>query len=107
MFSRKFAILVSLCLPIISLNVKSVLAADGRDFNLHNNADVDITEVFVSESGENTWGADILDIDTLAAGESADVSFEDGSDNCLYDLRAVAEDAGIIHSRSKNSLSMS
>ena len=102
MFSRKFAILVSLCLPIISLNVQSVLAADVRDFNLHNNADVDITEVFVSESGENTWGADILDIDTLAAGESADVSFEDGSNNCLYDLRAVAEDGRELDARQIN-----
>lgn len=95
-------ILVSLCLPIISLNVQSVLAADVRDFNLHNNADVDITEVFVSESGENTWGADILDIDTLAAGESTDVAFEDGSDNCLYDLRAVAEDGRELNARQIN-----
>lgn len=102
MFSRKFVILVSLCLPIISLNVQSVLAADVRDFNLHNNADVDITEVFVSESGENTWGADILDIDTLAAGKSADVSFENGSDNCLYDLRAVAEDGRELNARQIN-----
>lgn len=102
MFLRKFATIVSLCLPIISLNVQSVLAADIRDFNLHNNADVDIQEVFVSESGEDTWGADILEIDVLAAGESADVSFNDGSDNCLYDLRAVAEDGRELDARQIN-----
>ena len=98
----KFVTLVSLCLPIISLNIQSALAADVRDFNLHNNAGVDIQEVFVSASGEDTWGADILDIDTLGAGESADVSFEDGSDNCLYDLRAVAEDGRELDARQIN-----
>lgn len=99
---RKFITLASLCLPIISLNVQSVLAADVRDFNLHNNADVDIQEVYVSASGEDTWGADILEADILAAGESADVSFDDGSDNCVYDLRAVAEDGRELDARQIN-----
>ncbi len=78
----KFATLISLCLPIISLNIQSALAADVRDFNLHNNAGVDIQEVYVSAS----------EVDVLAAGESAGVSFGDDSDTCVYDLRAVAED---------------
>lgn len=102
MLLRNLAIFASLCLPVISLNIHSALAADVRDFNLHNSADVDIQEVYVSASGEDTWGSDILDIDVLAAGETADVSFDDNSDTCLYDLKAVAEDGRELDARQIN-----
>lgn len=99
---RKFVTLISLGLPVMALNVQSALAADVRDFNLHNSADVDIQEVYVSASGEDTWGEDILDTDVLAAGKSADVSFNDNSDTCIYDLRAVAEDGRELDARQIN-----
>lgn len=40
--------------------------------------------------------------DNMGAGASADVSFEDGSDNCLYDLRAIAEDGRELDARQIN-----
>lgn len=101
-YLRKITAIASLCLPIISLNVQSVLAADVRDFTLHNNADVDIQQVYVSESGEETWGSDILEVDILPAGESVAIMFEDSSDACLYDLKAVAVDGNELDARQVN-----
>lgn len=101
-YLRKITAIASLCLPITSLNVQNVLAVDVRDFTLHNNADVDIQQVYMSESGEETWGSDILEVDILAAGESVAITFEDSSDACLYDLKAVTADGKELNARQVN-----
>ena len=66
--------------------------AEDVKFNLKNSSSFTIDELYASPSTEDEWGEDILGADTLAGGESGVVTIADGSDQCKYDLKAVAED---------------
>ena len=61
-------------------------------FTLTYSSDFSIDELYASPSTENTWGEDILGVDILAGGESGVATIADGSEECKYDLKAVAED---------------
>ncbi|WP_166039232.1 hypothetical protein [Sphingosinicella sp. YJ22] len=75
-------------------------AADGalqggaaqQDFSVVNNTGHVVMTLNVSPSNENEWGPDILGTDTLANGETAEVTFQRGSDQCLWDIRVTYDD---------------
>lgn len=100
-FLRKSTVATILLVPIW-LNCQTALAADQRNFTLHNESNVDIREVYVSESGDDSWGTDILEADILPQGEATDIVFEDDSSTCLYDLRAVAINGQELDTRQVN-----
>ena len=81
--------------------IAQVARADIRDFTLHNETNVDIQELHISNSGADKWGANVLDKDVLLPDESADIVFEDNSASCLYDIRAMTDD-GEINKRQVN-----
>lgn len=62
-----------------------------QNFTFVNQSGQTINTLQVSATGENEWGEDILGRDTLANGESAQITFERGDDRCLWDIRATAE----------------
>lgn len=66
--------------------------AEEVKFTLKNNSDFSIDELYASPSTENAWGEDILGVDILAGGESGVATIADGSAECKYDLKAIAED---------------
>ncbi len=66
--------------------------AEEVKFNLKNSSDFSIDELYASPSTEDAWGEDILGVDILAGGESGVATIADGSEECKYDLKAVAED---------------
>ena len=66
--------------------------AEEVKFTLKNSSDFSIDELYASPSTENSWGEDILGVDVLAGGESGVATIADGSEECKYDLKAVAED---------------
>ena len=45
-----------------------------------------------SQVNAKTWEEDILDQDVLKAGQSVDINFDDGSDYCMFDFRAIFDD---------------
>ena len=75
-------------------------AADGgsqagaaqQDFSVVNNTGHVVMTLNVSPSNENEWGPDILGTDTLADGETAQVTFQRGSDQCQWDIRVTYDD---------------
>jgi hypothetical protein len=101
LFTRKAllgsAIAVSaLTLPLVSLLAQSALA-DKSNFQIINETNLVITELYLSDSSLDNWNNDILDTDTLDSGDSIRVNFADMSnDRCLYDVRAVFSDGQAV-----------
>lgn len=89
---RKTAVATVLSLPIVALNVHSALA-EQLVFQLQNESSIDIHYLFVSESGNQEWGEDILGDETIIeSGEVTMITLADDSNACFYDIKAVAAD---------------
>ena len=63
-----------------------------QDFTLVNNSGHTVVTLNVSPTAEDEWGPDILGVEVLANGESAEVSFDPDEDHCRYDIRATYDD---------------
>jgi hypothetical protein len=88
-------------LAIFALSVVFVPTAFGRgtkafvsasqnkqDFTLHNETGLEITEVYVSETGNDDWEEDVLGRDTLATNDTVDITFHrKRADN--WDIKVV------------------
>ena len=61
-------------------------------FQLINDTEYDIHEVYVSSSDSEDWEEDILDEDILPAGERLNVNFYTDSRKRYWDLRVVDEE---------------
>jgi hypothetical protein len=73
-----------------------------QDFSVVNNTGHTVMTLNVSASNEDQWGPDILGADTLANGETAQVSFERGQDQCLWDIRVTYDDGDTSDMRGVN-----
>jgi hypothetical protein len=60
-----------------------------QDFVLHNETGVEIHELYVSPNSSNKWGDDVLGRDTLPAGESVKVAFDDQGKSVKWDLKVA------------------
>lgn len=59
-----------------------------QDFTLHNETGLEITEVYVSETGNDDWEEDVLGQDTLATSATVDITFHrKQADN--WDIKVV------------------
>ena len=88
--SRSF---VGLTLSSIAIFfVAAALARGGKqDFILHNETGVEIQELYVSPHSANDWGLDVLGRDTLPAGESVKITFDDQEKQVKWDLKVADE----------------
>jgi hypothetical protein len=73
-------------------------AAD-QDFTLNNRTGHTLKALFVSPVGQDSWGSDILGQDVLENGESVDVKFDRGEDQCNWDVRGEFEDGSYAEVR--------
>src|SRR5712671_2847251 len=86
----KSAIVVTL--SVILVFAAAALATSGKqDFVLHNQTGVEIHELFVSPHSANDWGTDVLGQDTLPAGESVKITFDDREKQVKWDLKVADE----------------
>ncbi len=88
---RNFMVSAALVLPAISLNVQSALA-DQRDFTVINNNDLVVEQLYVSSANSKSWGRNLLGSNILESQELFDVQFNNRSNQCSYDIKAVYED---------------
>jgi len=79
---RRFPIIIAAALAFAP---GLALAAD-QDFTLVNNTGREVDSVYVSKVSSNQWEEDVMGRDTLAAGESVDISFDKGERACHWDL---------------------
>lgn len=68
-------------------------------FNLENATSYTLTHLYLSPAASDDWDNDILGEQTVAAGETAEVSIDDGVESCMYDLRADFDDGDAIDVR--------
>ncbi len=69
----------------------SAIAAQ-QDFNVINRTGFVIVSLNVSPSSDTRWGPDILGIEVLANGETAQVSFDRTDSICMWDIRVTYSD---------------
>ena len=63
-----------------------------QDFTITNHTGQAVMTLNVSPTSENSWGPDILGVDVLANGDSAEISFDRDQDECVWDIRVTYED---------------
>jgi hypothetical protein len=71
------------------LAATSFASSGKQDFILHNETGVEIHELYVSPHSSGDWEKDILGRDTLPAGESVKIVFEDQRKEGKWDLKVV------------------
>jgi hypothetical protein len=59
-----------------------------QDFELHNETGLEITNVYLSETGKTNWEEDVLGQDTLESGDSVNISFGGQKAN-IWDMKVV------------------
>jgi hypothetical protein len=78
-----------------------------QDFVLHNETGVEIHELYVSPTTTDTWEEDVLGVDTLPAGESVKITFEDREHRAKWDLKVVDSKGNSIEWESLNLIEIS
>ena len=79
-----------------------VTGAALQNFTVVNGTGHTVMTLHVSASNDNNWGPDILGASVIANGESAQVSFERGEAQCLWDIQANYEDGDSTELRGVN-----
>lgn len=77
---------------IAATGLATAAIAGQQDFTITNHTGQAIMTLNVSPSDEQSWGPDILGVDVLAAGEEAQISFDNDEDRCEWDIRVTYED---------------
>lgn len=67
-----------------------------RRVRVHNNTGVTLTHLYSTNSGESSWGGDILGSSVIPDGGSVVVDFDDGSGACSFDVRARFADGDVV-----------
>ena len=66
--------------------------AENHDFTLVNKTGYTIDQIYVSAAGRKSWEEDVMGRDALATGESVQITFDRGEQDCLWDLKVTYED---------------
>ncbi|MBC2834273.1 hypothetical protein [Paragemmobacter straminiformis] len=83
---------VSLALGVVSVLMAAPVAAQDAVFDVVNATGFGIVGFYGSADGDVSWEENLLGGQTLAPGASLSVNFDNGSGNCVFDLRAVFDD---------------
>ncbi|WP_414732556.1 hypothetical protein [Acetobacterium carbinolicum] len=86
-----------------AVNVSSSTDEDtvySQDFTIINETGIEIYAVFVSPTGEESWGEDILTTDTLPTGSTTDIVFDSEVEEQYWDLM-IADSEGTTFEWSK------
>ncbi len=85
----KSRIMIALSAIVLFLTATSSARSGKQDFVLHNETGVEIHELYVSPHSSGDWQKDVLGRDTLPAGESVKITFEDQEKHVKWDLKVV------------------
>ena len=85
---KSLAFVATSALAISGFFVPTALA-ESVQFTLINNTNRPLEEFYASPPSEASWEEDILGVDVLLPGESAEITIDDGREDCLYDIRGV------------------
>ncbi len=71
-------------------------AAQERVLTVINNNAATLVELYTSPANSDTWGDDLMQGQTLATGETGELTIADGSAECVYSVRAVFDDGSEV-----------
>ena len=75
----------------------TALAGNGKqDFILHNQTGVEIHALYVSPHSADDWQEDVLGKDTLPAGETVRVTFNDRDQHAHWDLKVTDKNGNAL-----------
>ena len=77
---------------VAALSVSGPAVADERNFQLINGTGRTIAQVFISPANVSDWEEDVLSVNVLPDGESANIHFVDDVEECVYDIMIVHDD---------------
>ncbi len=99
----KTAFRLCLLTALLSPFAATVAHAQGKqDFTLVNRTGYQIDEVYVGPVSQSHWGEDVMGKDAIAQGETAEITFNGGSNACKWDIRVVYNDGDASEFRSVN-----
>ncbi|MGE2715646.1 hypothetical protein ACQI4L_16450 [Mycolicibacterium litorale] len=90
---KKFALGMVTALVVL-IGLAAPASAQDRNVLIINETRHTIVEFYASNIGRETWEEDILGEDVLPVGQSLNINFDDGTEACLYDFRAVFDGGG-------------
>jgi hypothetical protein len=103
---RRLTALMAVC--ALSMMLMPAGQAQGKqDFTLVNQTGVSINELYVSPHTTNNWEEDILGQDTLANGDSVDITFSRTERAAKWDLKVVDKEGNSIEWENLNLLEIS
>lgn len=70
--------------------------SESIQFDLRNSTSATLTYLYISDPGEESWEEDILGNQVAEAGETVQVTIDDGLPGCEYDLRAEFDDGDTL-----------
>ena len=79
-----------LALALVTLPTAAL--AEDLTFQLTNQSSVTITNFYTSPANVGEWEEDVFGEAVFPAGNTVPVTIADGSDQCVYDMKFVAED---------------
>ncbi len=80
----------------------SVSGAAIQNFTVFNGTGSTVMTLNVSATNDENWGPDILGMDVIGSGQSAQVSFERAGAECMWDVRATYDDGDVSELRGVN-----
>lgn len=89
---KKLIGLVVLLLVALVSMTSSAQAGEDRYVRVINNSGYTVEHIYVSHSSRSGWGTDRLGSQVLLSGYNIRVYPADGTQRCIYDLRAVLVD---------------
>lgn len=84
-------ILASLVLVGLA-GVPGLANAEDLKFTLTNHSSRAIENFYTSPANTTDWQEDVLGEDTIAPGQSDEITVADGSTQCIYDMRFIMDD---------------
>ncbi len=86
-------VLTAAVIAVAVTGMSGVAFAEDLKFRLTNSSSYTITNFYTSPATTSNWEEDVFGNGVLESGSSVDVTIADGSDQCLYDMKFVPQDA--------------
>ncbi len=77
---------------LVLVVLPSLAQAEDLKFKLTNNSSRAIQNFYTSPATTTDWQEDVLGEDTIASGQTDEITIADGSTQCVYDMRFVMDD---------------
>lgn len=100
-------ILIAFSVLAMFVTATAFARSGDQDFVLHNETGVEIHQLFVSPTTADEWEEDVLGVETLAAGDSVKVTFDDREKSSKWDLKVVDSKGNSIEWRELNLIEIS